>query len=134
MSQNPDTMDFGLSAFGSPLGMFAKMSYCSKQTPRMVDGHEFVLLLRQCSIIPWMGQHGPPCRQGELSSLAQIPVCPNGRNPNNSPPLHILRAASQEAPLPISNLSETISGISGNFWKKFGTLRTFSVTSSAHSL
>ena len=45
------TWDFAFSTFGIPLEMLATTSYYSKQTPSTVDGYEFVLLLRQCSII-----------------------------------------------------------------------------------
>ena len=48
-------LDFNTS--GIPFGMRAETSYCSNQTPSTVDGYQFVGLFRQCSIIPWVGEH-----------------------------------------------------------------------------
>ena len=48
---------FVLSTFGIPIRILAKTLYCSKQTCSMVNGHEFVLILRQCNTIQWAGEH-----------------------------------------------------------------------------
>ena len=48
---------FVFSTFGIPIRVFAKTLYCSKQTCSMAYGHEFVLILRHCNIIQWVGEH-----------------------------------------------------------------------------
>ena len=80
MSENPGDMGSCFQHFWDSIRMLAKTSHCSKQTPSMVDGHEFVLLSGSCpdnaalfngwgsrlfaKIEPWKSLHfcRPPCQ------------------------------------------------------------------------